>query len=325
MAQKDLTSKILESEPDVFADIFNTLLFHSNEVRIVDAENTLTDEPTEGFYHDNNGNIKNMFQDIAKGYRHDGSESYLACFNIENESMIKRTVPLKCFGYKFATLKKQQDMYENKRKALIELKNKAKNEGNSDRLKMLNEELSELGKFHTIPFISIVLNFDDKEWDEPTNLADLNIDSVYNQFDQPFYIKVFNVKFFTAEERAKFTSDFRIFLEMFCTNTLPKELRDVSLRHPSKLVDMIIAFTNNNKLASIRTNVAINELGGKVMNMGIIFDNVATKEVIDSARYWVNKVSSNDIIIEYISSRLEVSLDEAKDIFEKEILSLEAF
>lgn len=323
MAQKDLTSKLLESEPDVFADIFNTLLFHSDDAKIVDAEHSLIDEPTEGLYRTNDGNLRNMFRDIAKGYRNGNAESFLACFNIENESMIKRTVPLKCFGYKFATLKRQQDMYENKRKALIELKNKAKREGDSEKLKMLDKELSELGKFHTIPFVSIVLNFDDKEWDEPTNLADLNIDSVYNQFDQPFHIKVSNIKFFTPEQRAKFTSDFRIFLEMFCTNALPKELEDVSLRHPTELVDMIVAFTNNDKLKDIRNKVAISELEGKVINMGNIFDNIAAKEVIESAKYLVGKMTSNDVVVDYISSRLGISLDEAKEIFEKEVLMLE--
>ena len=323
MAQKDFTSKMLESEPDVFADIFNTLLFETEDTKIIDAENTLVDEPTEGLYRNYDGNLRNMFQDIAKGYRKGNSESFLACFNIENESMIKRTVPLKCFGYKFATLKRQQDMYENKRKALIELKNKAKSEGDSDKLKMIDKELSELGKFHTIPFVSIVLNFDDKEWDEPTNLADLNINSVYNQFDQPFHIKVFNVKFFTPEERARFTSDFRIFLEMFCTNALPKELEDVSLRHPTELVDMIVAFTNNDKLKDIRNKVAISELEGKVINMGNIFDNIAAKAIIENARYYYKKGNSQDVVIEGISEGLGITLVEAKEIFEKEVLMLE--
>jgi len=323
MAQKDLTSKILESEPDVFADIFNTLLFNSNDTKIMNAENTLIDEPTEGFYHDSNGNSRNIFQDIAKGYSYGNSKSYLACFNIENESIIKRTVPLKCLGYKFATLKKQQDQYENKRKALIELRNKAKNECDSDKFKMFTSELSELGKFHTTPFVSIVLNFDNKEWDEPTNISDLNIDSVFNKFDQPFHIKVFNVKFFTAEEREKFTSDFRIFLEMFCTGYLPDKLNNVSLKHPTELVDMIIAFTNNNKLKGIRNKVAISELEGKVINMGSIFDNVAAKEAIDSAKFYYSEGVSDSIIIKGISKRLGITLADAKEIFKKEVLMLE--
>lgn len=324
MGQKDLTSKILESEPDVFADIFNTLLFHSDDTKIIDAENTLVDEPTEGFYRDSDGRLRNMFQDIAKGYIHGGSESYLACFNIENESDVKRTVPLKCLGYKYATLKRQQDLYENKRKALLELKNKAKDEGDSEKTKMFDEELSALGEFKTIPFISIVLNFDDKEWDEPTNLADLNINSVYNQFDQPFNIKVFNVKFFTAEERARFTSDFRIFLEMFCTNALPEELEKITLRHPTELVDMIIAYTKNDSLKDIRNKVAISELEGKAINMGNIFDSIANKAsvemAINNAIFYHKNGSPDELVISGIAESLGKSSEEAKDIFEKEVL-----
>lgn len=323
MAQKDLSSKLLESEPDVFADIFNALLFTSEETKIVNPENNLRDESTEGFYRGNSGELRAVFQDIAKGYRNGDLESYLACFNIENEAVVKRTVPLKCLGYKYTTLKKQQDLYENKRRALLDLKQKAKDSNELEKCKLFEEEISKLGAFHTIPFISIVLNFDDKRWNEPTNLADLNFDSIYSQFDQPFYIRVFDVKFFTAEERAKFVSDFRIFLEMFCTNTLPKELEDVSLKHPTELVDMVIAFTNNDKLKGIRNKVAVDELEGKMTNMGDIFDNVAAKEAVDSARFYYKKGISQDVVIEGISERLGITLDEAKDIFEKEVLMLE--
>lgn len=51
--------------------------------------------------------------------------------------------------------------------------------------------------------------------------------------------------------------------------------------------------------------------------------NAAAKEVIDSAKYLIGKVESNDIVIDYISSRLGISLDKAKDIFEKEVLVFE--
>lgn len=53
---------------------------------------------------------------------------------------------------------------------------------------------------------------------------------------------------------------------------------------------MIVAFTNNDKLKDIRNKVAISELEGKVINMGTIFDNIAAKEVIESAKYLVGKM-----------------------------------
>ena len=53
--------------------------------------------------------------------------------------------------------------------------------------------------------------------------------------------------------------------------------------------------------------------------MGNIFDNIAAKEVIESAKYLLGKMTSNDVV-DYISSRLGISLDEAKEIFETEVL-----
>ena len=85
---------------------------------------------------------------------------------------------------------------------------------------------------------------------------------------------------------------------------------------------MIVAFTNNDKLKDIRNQVAISELEGKVINMGNIFDNIAAKEVIESAKYLVEKMTSTEVVA-YISSRLGITLAEAKEIFEKEVLMLE--
>lgn len=62
--QKDVASKLLESENDVFADIFNNLYFGNGEL----LSNNLTDEPTESFYTDADGNVRNMFRDVFKKY-----------------------------------------------------------------------------------------------------------------------------------------------------------------------------------------------------------------------------------------------------------------
>ena len=327
MAQKDLTSKVLESEPDVFADIFNALLFTSEESQIIEPEKNLTDEPTEGFYKDSNGNNRNMFRDISKEYHRNGIKNILACFNIENESQIKRTVPLKCFGYKYTALKRQQDNYENKHTALLNLRKKAVYEKNKDKIKMIDEELKQLGEFHIAPFISIVLNFDNRPWNEPTNLSDLNYDSAYNKFDEPFHIRVFNVKQFDEKLRSKFKSDFRIFLEMFCTGSLPKGLDSISLRHPTELVDMIVAFTGNRELRNIRNKIAIDELRGVDMDMGNIFEKIADderyKNTIEIAKrdYKRGKYSTDEIISD-ISDMLCIDYSKAKEIFEKEVLGL---
>lgn len=331
MASKDLTSKNLESEPDVFADIFNVLLLGDQSVPIFKPEFTLEDTSTEGIYYDDEKHrVRNMFQDISKRYKDGETEVYLACFNIENESQVKRTVPLKCFGYKYTALKKQESEYNNKRRALMEVKTYAQKNDDIELVNQIDNQLKELGKFKTIPFISIVLNFDDKEWDEPTDLAELNIDSPYSQFDESFHIKVFNVKSFDEELRSKFKSDFRIFLEMFCTNTLPSELGDVKLKHPTKLIDMILAFVQNANLERVRKTVAMKELNEEAITMGDIFDRIANEaaykaayeKVVKDANAYYKKGVNDKIIIEVISENLDISIEEAKELFEREVLGL---
>jgi len=63
--EKDISAKKLESEDDVFADIFNSILFGGRQV--IDPQK-LRDEPTESFYVDDDGNMRNMFRDILKSY-----------------------------------------------------------------------------------------------------------------------------------------------------------------------------------------------------------------------------------------------------------------
>ena len=329
MGQKDLTSKILESEPDVFADIFNTLLFTDESTRI-DGKN-LVSEPTEGFYYGSDGNARNVFQDIAKSYYSaDEIRSHLACFNIENESQVKRTVPLKCLGYKYTTLKRQEDAYTKERNALLSLKRQAERNNETQLISAIDEKLKEMGKFQTVPFVSIVLNFDDKRWNEPTDLSELNIPSPYNQFDDSFHVRVFDVKFFDAELRAKFKSDFRVFLEMFCTDNLPDELKGITLLHPTELVDMVVAFTGNQNLKKIRNLVAVNELKGERMCMGDIFDTIAEKATEATRRTVAIQTAKRDLergkytteeIISDISKTLAVSYEQAREIFEKEVVT----
>ena len=86
---------------------------------------------------------------------------------------------------------------------------------------------------------------------------------------------------------------------------------------------MIVAFTNNDRLKDIRNKVAISELEGKVISMGNIFDNIAVKKEIDSAKFYHSEGVSDDIVIRGISTGLNIPLAEAKEIFEREVLMLE--
>jgi len=61
MAQKDLTTKKLESHTDVFATIFNALLF---EDELIQSDN-LSLIPTEEFVDDTDGTLRSLNRDMA--------------------------------------------------------------------------------------------------------------------------------------------------------------------------------------------------------------------------------------------------------------------
>ena len=87
MGKKDKTEKILEDYNDVFADIFNVLVFENS---VLD-KNLLQDSPTESIYKSATGDIRNQFRDVDKYYIGIGEKKVpliIAEFGIENQSNI---------------------------------------------------------------------------------------------------------------------------------------------------------------------------------------------------------------------------------------------
>ena len=65
MADKDLAEKYLESFSDVFADIYNVLLFRKEIL----LEEGLEEGPTESIYKVEENNLRNQFRDTVKLYK----------------------------------------------------------------------------------------------------------------------------------------------------------------------------------------------------------------------------------------------------------------
>ena len=71
--EKDIAEKRLESCNDVFADIFDNLLFEGQKILMEDQLEAL---PTEAFVRDMGGNLRQGSRDIRKADRR-GSRYYL--------------------------------------------------------------------------------------------------------------------------------------------------------------------------------------------------------------------------------------------------------
>ena len=97
MGAKDKTEKVLEDYNDVFADIFNRLLFREEFLK----KEMLEFGPTESIYKSETGDLKDQRRDVLKYYL--GSGLLLSSYGIENQSEVERFMPVRVLGYDYAT------------------------------------------------------------------------------------------------------------------------------------------------------------------------------------------------------------------------------
>lgn len=104
MGQKDLAEKNLEYYPDVFADIFNVLLYRGKQV-IMETE--LQPAPTETLYRGDRGGLRSQFHDVSKYVIQTGDIKIQ--YTLENETAAKRKTVLRKAGYEGAVYREQVD------------------------------------------------------------------------------------------------------------------------------------------------------------------------------------------------------------------------
>lgn len=105
MAAKDIAEKLLEEHNDVFADIFNVLLFKKDFVN----PEELSDVPTEFHYwtKDQKG-CRELRRDVAKLLSKNGKPVAILC--IENQTCIDKTMPFRTQEYNSATYMTEEIM-----------------------------------------------------------------------------------------------------------------------------------------------------------------------------------------------------------------------
>ena len=183
--KKDKAEKYLENYPDVFADIYNVLLYGERRLK---PENLIAG-PTEAIYKAENGAMHEQRRDISKYYT--TNNRIAVQYGIENQSSIDKDMPIRVMGYDSASYRAQIA------------------EGNN-----------------RYPVKTIVLNFNDKEWNAPLSLneitstygvnsdQDRNSPTPKGNIDN-YGIQVFNIAHLPAEIIEQFTSDFRIIADFF--------------------------------------------------------------------------------------------------------------
>ena len=147
---KDITKKKLEEHTDVFADIFNALVFNGTEV--IKAED-LTLLPTTEHHTDEKGILRERTRDVFMENKKQGIRYLL--LGGENQDYIDNTMPLRCMGFDFAAYDKQVKEYMDK--------NKKENKP------VLYKKIHSHQKL--TPVITLVMYFgSSQKWDGPTDL-----------------------------------------------------------------------------------------------------------------------------------------------------------
>ena len=216
MAEKDTVSKTLESYPDVFADIVNGFLFDGKQ--IVDPDDLVPADIASQYKAD--GIIRSQERDVSKYWRN-SCFKIIAYFGIENQSSPDKFMTMRIINYDGAEYGKQ--LKENK-------------------------DNSFSGLYH--PVVTIVLYFGEKPWNYSTELLDcLDVPKELVPYVSNYHINLFDMNHVSAEDSAKFKSDFRHIVEFYAALNSETEYEpsDETLDHAREIADFFRVFQHDER------------------------------------------------------------------------------
>ncbi len=217
MGEKDLTEKILEDYNDVFADIFNTIIFKGQQ-RIQPM--SLQDTGVHSQYRAADSALHELERDISKIWKEQNVA--LSICGIENQTKVEKYMPLRVIGY----------------------------DGMSYRSQLLSSDIK------PIPVVTLVLYFGtQKKWDEPTSLKELlDIPVGLDKYVNDYKMHVVNVAWMTEEQINMFQSDFGIVARFFCEKRKNKDYvpndRKI-IKHVDEVLKLLSVMTGDHRYEEI--------------------------------------------------------------------------
>ena len=235
MGQKDRAEKYLENYNDVFADLFNVLLFKKKWIR----EEKLRSLDTESLYKAADGSLGLQRRDILKEY---GSGRFLvASLGIENQSTIDSDMPVRVMGYDYAAYRDQINKSKKRVPVITIILNFSRTEWKTP--------LSLKDMFH--------------------------LSEDLDPFVQDYKIHVFNIAFLPKEVRNQFTSDFKIVADYFAERDNPDYQPDTqAIQHVEAVLEMFRVFTDDMRYDMIKSDVIEKRRKGGEVTMCTFVDRM---------------------------------------------------
>ncbi len=286
MAEKDLISKKIEDFNEVFADIYNTLLFQE-QVLLPDR---LKSGSTESLYKTDHRDLNSQSRDILKEY-HNEAHLVISSFGIENQASVDENMPIRVMGYDVGTYRQQ---------------------------------LRDKNKVRT-PVITIVLNMTEKRWNAPKTIHEmLKMDGRLAKYVQDYKIYVFDIAFLEDEVINSFTSDFQEIARFFKKKRLGENplTSENELRHPREIMEFISVFTKDHRyMEGVQYLEDIRKEGG-VVTMCAVADALITEGMVKGRQEGrlegkVELLYEMKYSIPDIAARLGISEEKVNEILQK--------
>lgn len=244
--QKDIVTKKLEEYNDVFADIFNNLVFGGEKV--LDPDH-LVPLPTESFTRNQDGSIRQGNRDIRKADRRKGR--YRLILSDENQQGIDNTMPQRVMGYEYAS-------YEEQIRQLMDGNKKNQNPAYTRRIHD-NQKLA--------PVVTAVLYWGTEEWKTPLTLHDMlefptGMEAAVRPYVADYPMNLISLKKLPEEVRSRLTSDFRLIAEYMAHRKEPEKLRELvndrlhKIQHPEEFLDTLGEIIGDGRFKEVKERMS---------------------------------------------------------------------
>lgn len=197
MAEKDIAEKTFIALNDVFADIFNVLVFKGKQIVTADS---LEDIMSISQYKADDEKMHEQERDTFKLWKGRGVNLILA--GMENQTQPDKDMPFRIISYDGASYRSQL------------LKRKEKINDGQVQLVAIKERY---------PVITLVLYFGSEPWKYSTSLIDCfepelandEVSVILKNYISDYKVNLFDIPRLTPEEVKLFKSDFRIVADYF--------------------------------------------------------------------------------------------------------------
>jgi len=302
MAEKDLTEKILEDYPDVFADIYNALVFHGKQI-IKDSD--LSESIVHSQYKADDNKVHELERDCAKRWGKDNV--LLAILGTENQSRSEKLMVSRVIGYDGSSYRAQVLNIDSEKRNLKKLQKEQKISESEyrKRLESVNKQIA--------PVVTIVLYFGtEQHWTAPKSLKELlDIPDGLEPFVNDYKIHIFEVAWLSEEQITNMTSDFKIVAEFFRdkrlgTDTVAND--STKIKHVDEVLKLLSTFTGDSRYEDMIQCEDYEE----VDNMCEIMDRAVNKGIalgqnqLFTLWNWLTDLGRNDEAAEIMNPSNEV-------------------